>query len=222
MGRRHWGRELAVLGGFLAVSIAYFSAPLFPHPGRVLLGETADSAIFAWAFAWWPHAILSWTNPFVTHALYAPSGANLTWATSVPGLAILFAPLTLLAGPVVSLNVAVVLLPAFGAWTAYRLCLALTSSVWAGLVGGYLFGFSSFVLAQQSVAHVFLTADFLVPLAALAIVRFVRGEWSRRRFVVRFGLLLAAELSFSTEIVFSLTLMLALSLLLATAFVREL
>ncbi len=210
-----------MFAGFVVVSFGLFGAAVLPHPGRVILGGGPDNAIFVWSFAWWPHAILSGTNPFVTHLLYAPSGANLTWMTSVPGLALVFAPVTLLLGPVASFNIAALVLPAIAAWAAYRLCFVLTGSLWASLIGGYLYGFSSFILAQQILAHVFLTADFVLPLIALAIVRFVRGDWSWWAFVVRFGLLLAVQLLISTEVALTLTLVLVISLGLALLLARD-
>ncbi len=184
-----------------------------------MLGAGPDNDIYVWSFAWWPHAILSWTNPVVTHAILAPSGVDLAWTTTVPGLALVFAPLTLLFGPVASFNCATILLPAVAGWAAYRFCFVLTGSLWASVVGGYLYGFSSFILAQQIAAHVYLTADFVLPLIALQIVRFVRGELTRRSFVVRFGALIAIQLSIATEVLFTLTTMLVILLALAVALV---
>lgn len=207
--------ELLVFLGYLAVSVAYFGWPLSTHPRSTLLATGPDPAIFVWAFAWWPHALLSWQDPFVTHALYAPSGANLTWITSVPGLAIAFAPLTLLLGPVLSFDAAALLLPSLSAWTAYLLCRALTRSRWAALIGGYLFGFSSFILNQQLQGHLMLTGAFVVPLIALTLLRVARGELSGRGFALRFGLLIALQLSISTEVTLTATLMLLVGLVLA-------
>jgi hypothetical protein len=216
-----WKRDVPVFAGFALVSFGLFGSAVLPHPGRVILGGGPDNAIFVWSFAWWPHALLSGTNPFVTHLLYAPSGANLTWMTSVPGLALVFAPVTLVFGPVVSFNFAALLLPALAAFACYRLCFALTRSLWASLIGGYLYGFSSFILAQQILAHVFLTADFVLPLIALAIVHFIREDWSRRRFAAWLGLLLAIQLLISTEVALTLTLMLVISLGLALLLVVD-
>jgi hypothetical protein len=212
-------RDTLVFFAYAAVSFGYFGWRLLPHPGRTLLGSGPDPFIFAWSFAWWPHALQSGTNPFFTHVLYAPQGINLAWTTSVPGLALAFAPLTLLFGPVVSVDVAVVLLPALAAWTAYRLCRHLTGSTWASLVGGYLFGFSSFVLAEQLQAHLHLTGVFLLPVVALVVVRFFEGELDGRGLAWRLGLLVAGELSISTELTVTLTLALAVGLVLAALLV---
>jgi hypothetical protein len=216
-----WKRDLLVFAGFVVISFGLFGSAVLPHPGRVMLGGGPDNAIYVWSFAWWPHAILSGTNPFVTHLLYAPSGVNLTWVTSIPGLALIFAPVTVLFGPIVSFNFAALLLPAIAAFAAYWLCFVLTRSLWASLIGGYLYGFSSFILAQQILAHVNLTADFVLPLIGLAFVRFFHGDWSRRAFVVRLGLLLAIQLLITTEVALTLTLMLVISLGLGALFVRD-
>ncbi len=216
-----WWHDVCVFVGFAVVSVAYFGSTVWRHPGRTLLGTGQDNEIFAWAFAWWPHAILHGTNPFVTHALYAQDGANLAWVTSVPILAMVATPLTLAFGPVASFNVVVLLLPAVGGWAAYRLCFVLTGSIWASVIGGYLYGFSSFILAHQLLGHVHLTANFVLPLVALAFVRFFRGEVSRRAFALRLGVLIAVQLYISTEVAFTLTLMLAIALAIVAVFVRS-
>jgi hypothetical protein len=208
-------RSALVLLGYSAISFGYFGARLLPHPGRVLLGSGRDPEIFVWSFAWWPHAISEWTNPLVSHAIYAPEGYNLAWTTSVPALAVAFAPLTVPFGPVVSYNAAAVMLPALAAWTAYLLCRHLTGSTWASLVGGYLFGFSSYMLGQELQGHLHMTGVFVVPLVVLALVRYCQGELDRRGLGWRLGALLALQLWISTELALTMTLALALGLLLA-------
>ena len=87
-------RSAAVLGLYTLVSTLVFGWSLWPHPGRRILGlgDQFDPEIFVWSFAWWPHAVLHWTNPFVTHAIYQPVGASTLWTTTTPGLAVAFAP----------------------------------------------------------------------------------------------------------------------------------
>jgi hypothetical protein len=213
--------SFAVFLGFAAVSFAYFGWRLLPHPGRELVGvgDQNDAEIFVWSFAWWPHAILTWTNPFFSHVVYAPTGIDLAWVTSVPGLALMFSPVTLLFGPSVSYNVAAVLLPALSAWTAFLLCRYLTRSAGASIVGGYLYGFSSYMLAHQSAGHLNLTAVFLVPLVVLVVFRHLREDVSPRGLAWRLGLLVALQVYISTEVSVTVTLVLALGLALGFALV---
>ena len=213
--------DLVVLAAYAATSFAYFGWRLLPDPGEVLLGPPGDPSIFVWSFGWWPHAIGSWVNPFHTEAIYAPDGVNLAWATTVPGLALAFSPLTVLFGPTVSYNVAALLAPALSAWTAYLLCRYLTGSLWASLVGGYVFGFSAFVLSQLNEGRLHMEAVFLVPLFALVVVRYLRCDLDGRGLAWRLGVLLALQLSLSTELATSATLALAVGLALAFWLVRE-
>ncbi|HEY5058554.1 MAG TPA: hypothetical protein VII51_06015, partial [Gaiellaceae bacterium] len=82
----------AALAFYTALAFFVFGLPLIIHSGSFYVGTGADPQIFIWSFAWWPHAILHGENPFVSHAVWAPSGVNLTWTTTVPGLALLFSP----------------------------------------------------------------------------------------------------------------------------------
>jgi hypothetical protein len=202
--RSRWS-GLAVFAGYAFVAFLYLGVRLLVDPGDQYLGAGSDPLGFIWSFGWWPYAIAHGENPFVTHAIWAPSGVNLIWTASVPGLALLFSPLTVVAGPVFSYNVATVLLPAFAAWTAFVFCRHLTGALWPSLVGGYLFGFSSYVLGEE-IGHPHATAVFLVPLVALVCVRFVEGGLDARGLVVRLGPLLGFEFLISTEVTFTLAL----------------
>ncbi len=216
----HGWVSFAVLLAYCAVSFLYFGLRLLTRPGSQYVGPRDDPQIFIWSFAWLPHALLHWENPLVTHAIWAPSGVNLTWTTFVPGLALLFAPLTLTVGAIASYNVATVLIPALAAWTAFLLCRHLTRAVWPSLVGGFLFGFSSYMLGQQQ-GHPHMSTVFLVPLVALVVLRFLERELDGRGLVLRLGPLLALQLSFSTELTFTLTLALGGALVVAYALDRS-
>jgi hypothetical protein len=204
----------AALAGYVAVSIAYFGWRLLPHPGRVIFGNE-NATLYIWSFGWWRHAIGSWSNPLVTHALYGGTAVNLTWTPSAPGLALVFSPLTALFGPVVAYNVAGVLLPALAAWTAYLLCRYVTGSLWASLIGGYLFGFSAANLRQVSPGNINLSAVFLFPLVALVLLRYLRSELTARWLAIWLGVMLAFQLTISTESTVMVTLALLVSLPLA-------
>jgi hypothetical protein len=205
---------IVALVAYVALSFLFFGVHLLPHPGRVMLGSGRDPEIFVWSFAWWQHALGAGGNPFVSHAVYAPDGINLAWATSVPGLAVPFAPLTNVAGPVASYNVAMLLLPALSAWTAFLLCRYLTGRFWPSFAGGYLFGFSAYVVAQ-TLGHPHMSAVFLLPLVALVLVRYVRRDLTARGSAWRLGLLLGWQLWLSTELYTTLAVALAVSLALA-------
>jgi len=208
LGRR---RGLLAFAAYLGLAFLYLGVPIAAHPEQRLVGQRIDVQIFVWSLGWWPHAILHGENPFITHAIWAPAGVNLTWTTSIPGLAVLAAPITLIAGPALAYNVLAVALPALAAWTAFLLCRRLTRSFWPSLAGGYLFGFSPYLLGQSE-GHMHQTSVFLIPLVALVVVRYLDDDLSRRRTAVYLGVLIAAQLWFSTEVAFTLTVALAVAL----------
>jgi hypothetical protein len=198
------GPAFALLLYIVAASL-FFGLRVATTAGLSYVGRGVDPQIFIWSLAWWPHALLHGINPVITHVVWAPDGVNLAWTTSVPGLALLLAPVTLLVGPVAAFNVAAVLMPALAAWTCFLLCRYLTGSLWPSLVGGYLFGFSSYMLGQEE-GHLHLTSVFLIPLIALVVVRFLNRELDRVQLSIRLGLLLALQFFLSTEVFFTATL----------------
>lgn len=208
-----------VFGGYALISFLYFGLPLLVEPGSQFVGTGPDPKFFIWALAWWPHAILHGQNPFFTHAVWAPGGVNLMWTTSVPGLGLALSPLTLLAGPIAAYNVAAVLLPALAASTAFGLCRYLTGAIWPSLVGGYLFGFSSYVMERGGLGQLNMTAVFLLPLIALVVLRFLNDETTGVGVILRLGPLIAFQLLLSTEITLTFTLALIAALTFCVAFV---
>ena len=197
---------LGALGLYAAASVLIFGRGVATAPNHRVIGDLgADKTIFMWAFVWWPHAIAHLHDPFHATAVWAPHGIDLAWITAVPGASILAPPLTFTAGPVVAYNVFMLAAPALAAWTAFLLCRTLTGRFWPPLFGGWIFGFSAFVVNQTD-GHLHMTLVFLVPLAALLVVKRLRGELSRRSFVVWLTLVLTFQFLFSTEIFFTLCL----------------
>ncbi len=76
----------AALVLYLVVSIFVFALPFFREPATSHFGFMYDPAMMMWCMAWWPYTLGQHINPFVTHAVWAPSGFNLTWSASVPAL----------------------------------------------------------------------------------------------------------------------------------------
>jgi uncharacterized membrane protein YdjX (TVP38/TMEM64 family) len=96
--------------------------------------------------------------------IWTPGGANLAAATSMPAASLLLSPVTAAFGPIVAFNVLAFLGPVLGAWFAFRLCRYVTGAWLPSLVGGYVFGFSSYELGQLA-GHPNLVLIFLVPAA---------------------------------------------------------
>jgi hypothetical protein len=170
------------------------------HPATICAcGVSTDPGSYMWALSWWPHALLHGLNPFYTHYLWSPTGVNVAQGAMIPTAAILMAPVTELAGSVVSYNVLSILSPALAAFTAYLLCRRLVGRELPAVAGGYLFGFSSYEFAQLT-GHLNLVLTFLIPVMVHIALRRVNREISRRTYVLGMTALLILQAGLSTEL----------------------
>lgn len=220
---RRRGRWIPPAGGFLlylALSWAFFGRHLVPDAGAAYIGSGADPGSLIWFLKWWPYAIARGQNPFVTHLVWAPTGANLAGTTAIPALALLAAPITAAFGPIVSYNVLYLLAPAVSGWAMFLLVRYLTGSGWAALVSGYLYGFSSYVLSKMS-GHLNLAMVFVPPLVVLLVLRRIEGKGSTRAFVALLGAALVFQFLISTEVFFTMTVFGGLALLVGFGLMRE-
>jgi hypothetical protein len=186
---------------YLTASIVFFGLPVLADPSHTFIGPPAhpDPRFFFWALSWWPHALAYGLNPIWTHAVWAPEGYNLAWATGAPGPSVLMAPVTLTAGPIVAYNVLALLACPLSGLAAFLLCRQATNAFWPSLVGGYVFGFSTYHLGHVGL-HVNLELVFMIPLAVYLVLVRVEGRIGDRAFVVLLTLVLAFQFLTSTEL----------------------
>jgi hypothetical protein len=159
-----------------------------------------DGALMMWFLRWTPHALAEGLNPLFTTHMNVPDGVNVMWNTSLllPGL--LLAPVTTTFGPVLSFNLLLALGPGLSAWCAAIAFRRYVGNRVAALLGGLVFGFSPYMLAQ-SLGHLHLTLVFLVPLLLLALDEILVRR--RRHPLVAgavLGLLAAGQLFIGEEV----------------------
>ena len=218
-GRRR--DQLWPLGLYTLLSLLLFGLPVLGHFGsRTIASDAIDSSGFMWFFAWWPHALLHGLNPFVTHVQFVPDGWNLTWSTSMPGPAIVLSPITEAFGPAVTWNVIQLCSPALTGWTTYLLCRHLTGRVLPSLVGGYLFGFSPYMLVHLT-GGPYLALVALLPVFVLLVLRRLEGSIGRRRFLFLMAAALAGQYLISSEVLLTATLFGGIALVIAFALFAE-
>jgi hypothetical protein len=128
-----------------------------------------------------------------------PHGVNLMWNTSflLPG--VLLTPVTLLAGPQVSLTLA---LTAGFAGSAASLFLVLRRwgvSTGAAALGGVVYGFSP-ALVNSGIGHYHMQFAVLPPLIISALLRLLTGRGRPVRTGVWLGLLVTAQLFCGEEL----------------------
>jgi hypothetical protein len=200
LARRTRAREDLVAGlAFLFLSIGLFGRTVIFNPSKMYIGNGPDPSQYMWALVWWPHALARGLNPFLVPVVWAPYEFNLAWFTSIPGPSLILWPLTTLFGPVVAYNLWFLLAPATAAWTGFFLCRYITRSFWPSMLGGYLFGFSSYVVGQMA-GHLDLVTVFPVPIAVLLVLLRLNKAISVRRFILALAGILTFQFLASPEI----------------------
>jgi hypothetical protein len=160
-------------------------------------GQTSDASEYVWSFWWFEQALFKLKqSPAVIDWIYYPDGAyHPTELTSLyPKLATLPFTYLLKVDPFVAYNLnllsATVLTMFFMAW----LCLVLTGSRSAALVGGIIFAFCASRTTHILYGHFTQALTYFYPLLVLALWRLWQKPTLARGFVLGLNLALAALL----------------------------
>ena len=191
---------LFALGVYLVIALAAWWH-LLSGFGAALPTGSADTGQEVWFLAWLPHALGTGSNPFFSRAIFSSSGVDLLDNTSMDLLGLLLAPVTVTAGPIASLDLAVVLAPALSALGAFALCRRYVAWSPAAFAGGLCYGFGPFLTGDLRYGHLDLTWLVLPPLILCCLdALLVRGT-DRTLFVGgALGVLVVAQFFVSTEL----------------------
>ncbi len=214
----HYGRyeRPAAFVFFLAFSILLFGRGLAGHPTTAYIGRGADPPMTMWFFNWWRFSLSHGLNPFISDWVWAPLGINLAWTTCVPLLSLISIPLQATVGEPATYNIITMPMLPLAAFAAFLLCRRVTGAFWPSVLGGYIFGFSPYMLGQM-LGHLNLIAVFPVPLIALLTLKRLDGEISARRFAILLAALLAVQFLCSVELFATVTMVGGFAFLLALA-----
>jgi hypothetical protein len=205
--------QCLVLLLFLALAVLLLGSSTWTSPTAMTRGAgLGDPGVFIWFLGWTPFALGRHISPFYSDWLNHPDGINLMWNTWVPLPGLLLAPLTARWGPVLTLNVLLVLAFGLSSWSAYLAIRRYVPSHGAAVVGGLVYGFSPAMRAH--VHHLNLILVFLLPLLLVLVDEIlVRQRRSVVWLGVVLGLLSAAQVLIGEEL-FVATVLLSVVLLL--------
>jgi hypothetical protein len=133
----------------------------------------------------------------------------------MPLVGFLLLPVTRTLGPVAALNVVLLTALPLASRSAFVLYRYVTGSWWASLVGGYLFGFSGYMLYRLWEGDPQLLLVFPVVLSLWLVLRALRTEIRLHAFVCALGAMLVVEFLISLEIFATATMFAAIAFVLA-------
>jgi hypothetical protein len=190
-----------LVAGCYLLGAFYLTGKLWADPAaRMQLGDGHDVVQLAWDLRYAATAVRHGHLPaLVTTALGAPQGVNLMWnnAFLLPG--ILLTPVTLLAGPQVSLTLVLTLALAGSAASLFWVLRRWGASLTAGALGGAVYGFSP-ALVNSGIGHYQFVFAVLLPLIVHVVLRMVTGRGRAAVNGLWLGLLVAAQVFISTEL----------------------
>ncbi len=208
-------RVLAVAGVCYLLAAVVVTMWLWRDPAsRIVAGNPYDSDQFTWFFRYDAAAIAHFRLPaLTTDGMNAPQGVSVMWNTFMLLPGTLLAPVTLLAGPQVSLTVLMTAGFAGSAFAMFAVLRRWAVSTLAAALGAFVYGFSP-ALIQSSLGHYDLQFAVIPPLIAHFALRLVTGRGRCRgdgaaggvRAAARcgawLGVLTAAQIFITEELLF--------------------
>ncbi|MFF5292581.1 hypothetical protein [Paractinoplanes globisporus] len=178
---------------------AYLTHGLWAQPyTHVIAGNVGDQAFFEWVLSYGVHILRDGGDPFFTTVMNTPAGVNLAANTSITVYAVLFAPVTILAGPQVSF-VAVLTLNLAGSAFAWYLFLDrwVTRNRISAAIGGLFCGFAPGFVSHAN-GHLNWTAGWIAPLVLWWLFKLrEEGRWLRNGAIL--GAILGACFTIAAE-----------------------
>ncbi|SBV27166.1 Protein of unknown function [Micromonospora krabiensis] len=216
--RRPARADLLALGAYVVLGVLVCLNYWEDVQGTVSSHLPTDHSWFEWLFAHGAYSVQHLENPLFTTRQNAPDGVNMMANTSLLGMTLPLAPLTMLLGPQVMyalyLGGALAATAATSYWVLSRY---LVRSRAAAFVGGGFLGFAPGIVHHANGQPNFVS-NFLLPLIVARVLRLSEpGRWRRNGLVL--GLLVAYQIFINEEMLL-LTALACLIVVLAYAVQR--
>ncbi|MET8267017.1 hypothetical protein ABZU92_23865 [Micromonospora arida] len=216
--RRPARADLLALGAYVLLGVFVCLNYWGDVNGRVSSHLPTDHSWFEWLFAHGEYSVRHLENPLFTARQNAPDGVNMMANTSLLGVTLPLAPLTMLLGPQVMYSLYLGAALAATAGTGYwMLSRHLVRSRAAAFVGGAFLGFAPGIIHHANGQPNFVS-NFLLPLIVVRVLTLAEpGRWRRNGLVL--GALVAYQIFINEEMLL-LTALACLVIVLAYAVQR--
>ena len=222
MPRRRWVHSLL---SWLVVALTYAPLaaiaylPSWLHWTAQMDGtDTWDRNLEEWFIAWVPFAVSHGHDLFITGWQFVPGGVNLMWNASEIFTGLLAAPLTSSVGVANSYSILATLALAVSGASMFTLLRRWVSWTPAAWIGGLLYGFSPFLVAEGLGGRLHLLIVAVPPLIVLMMDKlWSDSQCSARAAGLGLGLLAACEFFIAEETLAVTAIFVALGLVVAIA-----
>jgi hypothetical protein len=155
----------------IAWVLLYFTAmtvvmtwPLVTRLQNEMVGQVGDNIYFVWMIGWFKKALFDLhVNPFNVWFLNYPQGWSLAYTEITPAMLFLALPFSLVGGPTLGYNMALLLTFVLSGLGMYLWVKRLTGRVDAALIAGTIFGFIPYRFAHFLIGHLNLSGTMWFP-----------------------------------------------------------
>ncbi|MDG4829797.1 hypothetical protein O7627_10845 [Solwaraspora sp. WMMD1047] len=196
--RRPARADLLAVGVYLLLGALVCGNHWADIQGRVSSHLPTDNSWFEWLFSHGAYSVRHLTNPLFSDRQNAPDGVNMMANTSMLGVTLPMAPITILFGPQVAYVLYLVVAMAGTAATSYwALSRHLVTSRAAAFVGGAFLGFAPGIVHHANGQPNFVS-NFLLPIILVWVLRLGEpGRWLRNGLIL--GLLVTYQIFINEE-----------------------
>jgi hypothetical protein len=180
---RVWGVLLPLL--YFSVMTLVMTWPLVLHMTDSVVGQIGDNVYFVWMLAWFKRALFELhVSPITIPRLNYPEGWSLAYTEIAPSELALGFPASLIWGPVLGYNVALLLTFVLSGYLMYVWVHDLTKNVAAGLVAGTIFAFLPFRMAHFLAGHLNVAGTMWFPVFFMGLTDMLFGDRPRRGVIL--------------------------------------
>jgi hypothetical protein len=190
-----------------AVLAVLLNIDVWRSPLTRYVGGGGDPDQTMWFLAWTPFALAHHHDPIVSYYMNYPTGFDLLWNTAIPAAGVLLWPVTAIWNVVLTYNLAMTGSSVFAAGFAYLAIRRYVAAAIPAFLGGLLYGFSPYVIAQDA-GHTHLVLSTITPPLALLlldalVIRQKMGPWMLAFLIIALAVLqfFIAQEVFVTEII---------------------
>jgi len=177
---------------FLAAAVGYtclavvLTWPLVLRINTAVLHDPVDPLMSAWIL-WWNAHHVPFVGDWWNGLQFYPAADTLALSDHRVGLSLMASPIVWLGGsPILAYNIVLLLTFVLSALGAHALAFVLTRRHAAGIIAGLSFGFCPYRIAQ--IPHLEILASYWMPIALLALHRYIATD--RANWLVVFALAL--------------------------------
>lgn len=186
------------------------------------IGYSPNYNNFIWNMAWWNHSLSNFSNPFYTKYIWYKNGVSLSWnALFLPAYGIISSAVIKVISPIALANIVYLLQPVLASFFAFILFFKITKSFSGSFAGGFIYGFSSYMIEEFVQANIGYMTIFIIPVVALLCYFLFIKEISYKKVYILLSISLLFQAGTSLEVFLSILVFSFVTFIVSLFYIKE-